>query len=170
MKSIRTPEGIIIWFAIWTLIVMVNSCDPPKTETKEVKPDSLAIDQTALGKIRITLYDSQLSITAYKVFDSTWVIFNAERALEIMLQDYLINTNNHRQIQDSLTTQIAAWKNIVSINHLNLERQQESMRDLAAELDAERERVKKWRNRLDSAISIIRRQEVQLKNCIYSKP
>jgi len=136
MKRITFISLAIITVLAWSFIgigiaSLMNSCDQPKTETKESP-------------------DSQDSIVT-----PSW-----KTGLDAIYEEKI----------DSLKTEINAWTNIVSINHVNLERQQESMRDLAAELDAEREQKEKFMNRLDSAISIIRRQEVQLKNCIYSKP
>lgn len=63
-----------------------------------------------------------------------------------------------------------AWRNIVTLNHTHLEINQATIRDLASELDAEKEQRLKLRERLDSAASIIKRQNSQLANSIYNKP
>lgn len=75
-----------------------------------------------------------------------------------------------QHLTDSLSTQIIAWKNIVSINHITIERLNLSIQDVTFELEAEIEQKAKYKNRLDSAIAIIKRQSDQLVNSIYNKP
>jgi hypothetical protein len=84
--------------------------------------------------------------------------------------------SSKRVVEDAhrlLTTaydSIKGWKQIVTINHLTIERLDASVRDLSFDLNAEREHFQdmkaKYENRLDSAVAIIRRQQDQLKRCV----
>ena len=71
-----------------------------------------------------------------------------------------------RNAQDS----VRAYKQLVTINHLTIERLNASLQDVSFDLNAEREHFQdmraKYENRLDSAVAIIRRQQEQLSRCV----
>lgn len=70
---------------------------------------------------------------------------------------------------DSLTLQISAWENVVTLNHLNNERLTANVESLIFDLEAERkhnaEMQGKYQERLDSAVKVIERQAEQLRYC-----
>lgn len=68
--------------------------------------------------------------------------------------------------QANLIDSVNAWKNIAAINHISIERLNNSLQDLSYEIDARDEQIAKFKNRLDSAIVIIKRQNEQLKRCV----
>ncbi len=70
------------------------------------------------------------------------------------------------RLQTHLTLQLEEEKTL----RLQIQRQIDSMTDLNAEFEAERDQKEKYRQRLDSAVRIIERQNIQLANSVYNKP
>lgn len=86
--------------------------------------------------------------------------------LNLHISEDIIAMNEDIKLMRMATDSLKAWKNVVAINHISIDRLNNSLQDLTYELEEREERIAKFKNRLDSAIVIIKRQNEQLKRCM----
>lgn len=161
--------GSII-FVLPLVYFLAASCEPskePANPTTECSADSLKrpVIDPEYGAIllEVQLTDS-IGMIAFKQYGK-WTVNYPVRLAEFCIKSTINNVKTRTKLLDS----IRAWKNVVAINHVNLERLNMTAQDLTLEIEARDEQIAKYRNRLDSAAAIIKRQNEQLANSIYNK-
>jgi len=167
------------------LLFFAATCEQPATVYQNCNMDSLTHLIDSLKRRPTCLLNDPYiaisfdSITPRQTSDLLSLAFsipNARVAMSgsIVLDSSYLSWPDLQHQVDTLTLQLQAWKNVVVINHTNLEHLTNSLEQATFELTAERARNKimegKLRSRLDSAAAIIQRQEAQLKKCIYADP
>lgn len=182
MKHARPLFWFIATFIVLPLAFWAASCESP-TVYKDCNVDSLVhhIDSleailkdtttwplpvtpdTTAGIIQLT---STGELIARRQYGYKWRIVNAPTALNIAMRDQHNRHIRFMEIQQNLLDSIRQYRGIITLKNLTIQRQNDSMYDLAALLEAETKLKEKWKARTDSAVVIIKRQSDQLARCV----